>query len=242
MRILPLLVATLALSAMAPVGASTTGTPDLVVTSLWHENPSSHNQTLWMSVTVENQGNASAGAFTLGLSIPSGNMSFERTVRVAGLAAGAAQTFTFNTTTVEGEHTLHAVADVWSEVAESNEANNARTSTLQVYIPDLTPRELWMTPVDPLPGEKVFFHAHVANWGLGYATDTLVRFRVMNGPTFTEKTLAYLGAQAATDVTSYTYVWTGSPVSICVILENPDEIRLGATNGRCEEFRSELPL
>lgn len=243
MRAMPFLLATLrAFAALAPTGASSGAAPDLVVTSVSHEQPSSHNQSISVWVTVQNQGNASAAAFTLGLSIPTGNMSFETSYRLAGLAAGASQTFRYDLTTIEGEHDVHAVADLWSEVSESNETNNVRVSTLRVDSPDLTPRDIWMTPTDPLPGEKVFFHATVANWGQGYATDTDVRFAFMNGATFSDKTIPYIGGgHGSVDTTSYPILWSGS-VTVCVLVENPDEPRLGATNGRCEPFSSELPL
>lgn len=82
-----------------------TGTPDLVITSFSS-----------VSLTVKNQGDAAAGAFSVAAtSYPP--------IRVSGLAAGASATYQSGLTSCQAGM-YHAVADSGSEVAESDETNN----------------------------------------------------------------------------------------------------------------------
>ena len=80
--------------------------PDLVVTDL--------NST---SFTVKNQGNGAAGPFNVKVNVST-------FVPFGGLAAGASQAYIFGGGCTEG--TFSAFADIYNQVVESDETNNAR--------------------------------------------------------------------------------------------------------------------
>jgi hypothetical protein len=87
------------------------GAPDLVVTSLTADG-----------VTVANQGDGAAGAFTL--TIRRDGVT-QNTFRIDGLAAGASTARSYTASSCASVYT--AFADIDNEVAETNESNNTGT-------------------------------------------------------------------------------------------------------------------
>ena len=89
--------------------------PDLVVTAMGYSDADKY------FVTVKNQGDAAAGPFTIGFPAPFLSPT------VTGLAPGASVTKTYSAVCVTGPRT--ATADSTGAVSESNEANNALTTS-----------------------------------------------------------------------------------------------------------------
>jgi PKD repeat protein len=112
--------------------------PDLVVSSLTHSpaNPTTAD-TITFVATVQNIGNAAAGASVLRFQV--GGETYPPTYNVPSLAPGA--TFQVTRTaqlTVAQNYQNTATADVTNAVAESNETNNVTTDTFTVTAPQYT--------------------------------------------------------------------------------------------------------
>ena len=99
--------------------------PDLQVTAL---TATKTGDKYVYAATVTNTGNASAGASVTQLTLDGVQVC---SLATAALAAGASTTVTCTTKPKAGTHTLVATADATGVVAESNEANNARSTTFK---------------------------------------------------------------------------------------------------------------
>ena len=115
--------------------------PDLIVPSLTGPPTGTIGDSIPVSATVENQGNAAAGAFQLGFyfspddTITTGDTASTTTCGVPGLGAGASDSSTCSGLSVAvppgltpGTYFLGAIVDDLSAVGESNETNNTRAA------------------------------------------------------------------------------------------------------------------
>lgn len=125
--------------------------PDLVVDSITFTPATpTVGSTVNFTVVVRNAGNAGAGAFTVRLQ--GAGPSQDRTV--SSLAAGASITLNFSLPLSTSPETFTATADVFNQVAESNEGNNTR----QVTVTGITPTPQGRLSTDKstyTPGETV---------------------------------------------------------------------------------------
>jgi len=106
--------------------------PDLVVDSIvYAPSTPTVGSTVSFTVVVRNQGNASAGQFTV--RIQGAGPAHERTV--SSLSAGATVTLDFSLPLSTSPETFTVTADVLGQVAESNEDNNTRQVTITGIVP-----------------------------------------------------------------------------------------------------------
>jgi len=97
--------------------------PDLQVTAL---TATKSADKFVYAATVSNTGNDAAGASTTQLKLDGVQIC---ALSTAGLTAGGSTTVSCTGKPRSGTHTLVATADSANVVAESNEANNTRTTT-----------------------------------------------------------------------------------------------------------------
>ncbi|MFC1660565.1 CARDB domain-containing protein [Gemmatimonadota bacterium] len=149
---------------------------DLVVSSLTH-TPTSPNTNNGITITavVRNQGNASAGASVLRISLGEGGS----THNVPGLGPG--EEFGVQSQLAPlpaGEHTITARADDADVIEELDEANNETTDPLMVLgLPDLVVSSLTHSPEDPDTNDEVIITAVVRNDGNATAGASVLRLR-----------------------------------------------------------------
>ena len=155
--------------------------PDLVILSI---TPSNSNPTILTNITVDvvvkNQGNADAGAFTVGLiydsvSAPVPGAAADQTKNVASLTVGSQTTLTFtgvtNGTAVTWQ--MYAIADNKvspGDVRESDETNNVGGPVSVAWTtagtqPDLTILSVVPSNANPAIGELITVDVTVKNQG-----------------------------------------------------------------------------
>lgn len=148
-------------------GSYITPKPDLIVSMLTPGQPSyTTGSGASTTATIINQSSAAAGGFYVSLNTGGST----QTSYVSGLAAGATTTasFSFTAPATAQTLTLTATADSNNQVAESDEANNTRTTTLSIVapaFPDLIISAL--TPGQPsyLTGSSATATATITNQG-----------------------------------------------------------------------------
>ena len=165
-------------AASREVTVGSPGLPDLRI-RLLNATPSvpREGDRVNLTVTVENAGNGTAPESSLLLSLD-GDVLMER--RVA-LPPGARATYSVSWNATAGNHSLHANADAFGEVGESDEGNNQRGQTLTVLPPaqaDLVVTDLVVSPERPVEGERASIKMSFRNDGDAAATDFLVRILV----------------------------------------------------------------
>ena len=152
-----------------------TALPDLVIQSITHTptNPTI-GSTVTFQVTVRNGGSASAGGFTVRLqgSGPSQDQS------VGSLGAGSSVTRTFTLPLSVSPETFTATADVFNQVAESDETNNTDTRVVTALSQaDLVIQSITHSPTNPTIGSTVTFQVTVRNGGSASAGGFTVRLQ-----------------------------------------------------------------
>jgi PKD repeat protein len=114
-------------TATRSVTVQSAGLPDLVVQSMVHSPASPMiGQNVTFTITVRNDGPATAGSFRVRLT---GTSSSTQTY-LTQLAAGASQTFALALPLTTSPETFTASADDLHQIVESNEANNTRSLTV----------------------------------------------------------------------------------------------------------------
>ncbi|MGD9841252.1 MAG: CARDB domain-containing protein, partial [Candidatus Bipolaricaulis sp.] len=150
--------------------------PDLVVDAITY-NPTTPNlgQTITFQVTVRNQGAASAGSFVLRLQ---GAASYQDAT-VSSLEAGSQTNLTFSLPLSTSSETFTATADLYNQVAESDEANNTRqvTVTGPAARADLVVDNITYTPTTPTLGQTITFQVTVRNQGAASAGSFVLRLQ-----------------------------------------------------------------
>ncbi len=154
--------------------------PDLTIATL-SVSPTAPtvDDSIALSIRVENSGEADAGASELELTI--GN-SDPVTINVPALSAGDAHTATYDTllTTVQ-QCTVSVVADQGNAVEESDETNNTGDLMFAVTQADLVVDEFTMSPHSPTTGDTITFTATVKNTGDGKSHPSKTGIKVGGG-------------------------------------------------------------
>jgi subtilase family serine protease len=193
--------------------------PDLTVYALAaNKTEYTADETITISATIRNQGQSGAGGFYVALTSP--DLSTQ-TKYVSSLAAGGTTNITFTYTapryTATRIVTVTGTADSTGIVTESNEGNNALSTSFRVLaLPDLTVTAL--SGDKPLyeAGETATISAVVKNVGQTSSAATTVRLTVPNIGTFSSN-LPSLSAGASQTVTFIFTVPTSlNPQSITV--------------------------
>lgn len=153
---------------------------DLVITDIdWSPYEPYEEQVVTFQATIENQGYADAGGFTVGLYIDG---ELNDTYEISSLAMGATATASFYwTATGVGDHAVQIYADIYDTVDESNEGNNDMIDTITVVSkPELAISSGDITFSDSAPpeGVEITIYATVHNFGGGYAQSVIVEFHV----------------------------------------------------------------
>ncbi|GAB4306658.1 MAG: hypothetical protein Kow0097_06360 [Candidatus Bipolaricaulota bacterium] len=181
--------------------------PDLVVTNITH-SPTNPNlgQTITFTVVVRNQGAASAGSFVV--RVQGVGPSQDRTV--SSLAAGAQTNLSFSLPLSASPETFTATADLYNQVAESDEANNTGQATVTGPLaqPDLVVTNITHTPTNPNLGQTITFTVVVRNQGTASAGSFVVRVQGV-GPS-QDRTVSSLAAGSQTNL-SFSLPLTTSP-------------------------------
>lgn len=169
---LSVLAASAALLAAAAAGAFAPGPaseqPDLFVSPLSVAEDYDPGETLEFSADFVNFGPVAAGSFHVRFLLNGADLGTEE---VGGLDPDERLTLHSRSwVTKVGTWTIEAVADVFSEVAESNEGNNAAVATFTVTTkPDLVVTDVAWSPDPVRMGDLVRVRATVANTGVADA-------------------------------------------------------------------------
>lgn len=146
--------------------------PDLVVSNItWSPETPSVGDTVTFSVTVKNEGTEVARYSYVDLAIDGYYRGFRD---VPHLEPGAVKTVAYDWVAQVGSYAIRAVADANNGVAESDEANNARTLTYATAAPDLIIKDITWSPAGPTEGSTVTFTVTIKNQGSGRAESSRV--------------------------------------------------------------------
>ena len=168
------------------VGAAAPAAADIVVASIatTPAQPAA-GQPVAVTVTVENQGNLAAGAFSVDFykdraAAPGPGVIGDVRCAIAALTAGASTQCTGTVTYVTaGTFSAWAQVDTAQAVAESNEANNVsgpRTMTVGAGGPDLVVTSVGNPPASAAPGKAFAITNTVKNQGATTAAQSTTRF------------------------------------------------------------------
>jgi PKD repeat protein/subtilisin family serine protease len=191
--------------------------PDLVVDSIvYAPSTPTVGSTVSFTVVVRNQGNASAGQFTV--RIQGAGPAHERTV--SSLSAGATVTLYFSLPLSTSPETFTVTADVLGQVAESNEDNNTRQVTITgvAAMPDLVVDSITYAPSTPTVGSAVNFTAVVRNQGNAAAGQFTVRLQGGGAYPYQDRTVSSLAAGASVTLT-FSLTLSTSPETFTAIAD-----------------------
>ena len=156
---------------LAVDGSDITLTPD----------PPEVGELVTVQVTVRNRSRVAAGSFSIHLfdgDPEAGGQAIGDPVDVSGLLAGASTTaqFSWDTSGLDGLHTLFAVADLASALVEVSKTDNVASRVVDVLppLPNLVAESLLVSPDRPIEGSEVTLTARVANAGSEVATSAFI--------------------------------------------------------------------
>ena len=140
-------------------------------------DPPEVGELVTVQVAVRNRSRVAAGPFSIHLfdgDPDAGGQAIGDPVDVAGLAAGAstAASFAWDTSGLEGPHTLFAIADLAGTLPEISKTDNVGTRSVDVLplLPNLVVESLSLSPERPVEGTVVTLTARVANPGSAIAS------------------------------------------------------------------------
>ncbi len=152
--------------------------PDLIIESItWSPQNLSKGDTLTISVTVKNQGDARSKTSSVSLFV-NGMLKDEQVLTI--IEAGSTVKKDFTWIAQEGSTVFRLVVDVNNIVAESDETNNEKSVTISSLVPDLIVQSISWLPTSPLLGDNVTFSLMVRNQGEGKAVSSYGYFYVDN--------------------------------------------------------------
>ncbi|MFI1931259.1 CARDB domain-containing protein [Streptomyces sp. NPDC020330] len=166
--------------------------PDLTVSALsWNPSSPSETDDITIDGTVRNTGSAPSPATTVNVSL--GGVAVG-SAPVGPLAAGASAPVSVGVgKRPQGSYAVSALVDPTDTVAESDNANNSRTTASPLVVgqspgPDLEVRSIASSPAHPAVGAAVTFTAAVRNRGTsavnaGTVTRLTVGSTTLNGTT-----------------------------------------------------------
>ncbi len=139
------------------------GSPDLTVDAItWSPDPPNIGEMTGFTVTIKNQGDASADSSRIAFFIDDDYSDF---ATIPAIDAGKTCSYTFNWRAKGGDHIVKAIADSDQTVAESNENNNEKTYAFSVLAPDLIIDSITWSPDKPSIGQQMTFFVTVKNTG-----------------------------------------------------------------------------
>ncbi len=154
--------------------------PDLIVEQItWTPASPSIGDTVMFTVTVKNQGEANVDYSDIVYYIDNIQIT---TGRVNPISINATDNQTFTWTAAAGEHAIKAFVDFTKRIAESDETNNEKVTTLTPLGPDLIIESIDWSHNDPPAGEMVTFTLTIKNNGGSRAGTSLVHLYIDNNP------------------------------------------------------------
>ncbi|MFC1901113.1 CARDB domain-containing protein [Chloroflexota bacterium] len=152
--------------------------PDLIVESIiWSPLSPSKGDTITITATVKNQGDA--------LSLPSevrlyvdGYMKKE--VYLGNVSAGGTSIKEFTWIAQQGSHIFKIAIDEGRTVDESNETNNEKSIAITTLTPDLVVQSISWQPTGPTAGDNATYVFIVRNQGNGKAAPSFGYFYIDN--------------------------------------------------------------
>ena len=201
--------------------------PDLVIDDIAF-SPSSPTagQSVTITATVRNQGNANASAFNIRYRVNGSTIDTDRLT--FGLNAGNSNnestSYTFPSA---GTYSIEVCADSSSEVSESNEGNNCRTESITVAAPpqpDLIVEDIWTSPTTPIAGQSATLYARIRNQGNANAAAFSIRYEVDGSSIGTDRLTFGLNAGSSNDESiGYTFTSVGTR-SYRVVADSSSEV------------------
>ncbi len=128
-----------------------------------------------ITVTVKNQGTASAGGFHVVCYIDDAILA---TNAIDGLNAGMMTTTAFTWEAQPGSHVIQAIADAAGSISEADETNNAMTFALTPLAPDLVIQSISWSPAAPSKGDSIVFTVTVKNQGNATSRTNRINFYI----------------------------------------------------------------
>ncbi len=187
--------------------------PDLVINAItWSPENFSEGIEVTFTVNIENQGNEGANLSRVAYYIDGSSRGYHN---IQEMDAGAAANKTFTWNAQAGSHTIKAVADMESQVPESNEDNNEKVLALPP--PDLVIETITWSPENPSENTTITFTATVGNQGSGRAGSSDVYFYV-DGSSIGYENVQEIDAGAAVAKT-FTWMAQAEPYDIKVVAD-----------------------
>jgi uncharacterized repeat protein (TIGR01451 family) len=172
------LVFVLGISAFGPFqpGVFADTAPDLIVSniSLSPAEPAI-DDTVSITVAVKNQGTGDSFGSYLVCYV---DTTIIGTKYINPIDAGLTVTESFSWKATQGTHTIKAIADSTTIVAETDETNNSKICTLTTLAPDLAIPTLTWSPDNPSRGDTVTFSITINNKGSSASKFTNVNFYI----------------------------------------------------------------
>ncbi|RLB74469.1 MAG: hypothetical protein DRH15_15400, partial [Deltaproteobacteria bacterium] len=177
--------------------------PDLIIQDIsWSPSNPKQGDTVTINVKTKNQGSVSAGGFFVCYYVDG---SYYARDYVSSLSAGSTTTTSFSWTADCGSYSIRAVADCYSDVAESNEGNNARTENINIVCkPDLIVQDISWSPSNPKQGDTVTINVKTKNQGSENAGGFYVCYYV-DGSYYDRD---YVNSLSAGSTTTTSFSWT----------------------------------
>jgi subtilase family serine protease len=178
---------------------------DLVILSLSAPSNATAGSAIPVSAMVGNKGNDSAGPFYVGLLVDGDPVAWRF---LPGLGAGANVNVSFHWNATSGTHTLTVVADIFNEVPETNEGNNAANATVSAVRPQVDLSVLsFSAPSDATEGDLVSVSATAWNNGNAPASGFYVVLLVDGNPVWWH----YQDGLDAGATADFTFLWNATP-------------------------------
>lgn len=205
-------------NASKTASATTTTTviqPELIITdTTWYPSSPATGDNVTFNALIRNTGTAAAGTFRVRFEMDSaGTAGFldapERVIN--GLATGITIAVTSGNWSANNSgitHTIRAIADSSSQVAESNETNNTRDESFTISSapppssPDLVVLDIAWSPASPAAGETVAFNATIKNQGSATANSSWANFTLGNTTFIGNVSVSSIATGAQTTVTA----------------------------------------
>ncbi|MCW3130191.1 MAG: clostripain-related cysteine peptidase, partial [Methanophagales archaeon] len=177
--------------------------PDLIIQDIyWSPSNPKEGDTVTFTIKVKNQGSGSAGGFYVCYYVDG---SYYARDYVSSLSAGSTTTTSFTWTADCGSHSIKAVAGCYSDVAESNEGNNARTENINIVCkPDLVVQDISWSPSNPKKDNMVSINVKTKNQGSVSAGGFYVCYYV-DGSYYARD---YVSSLSAGSTTTTSFTWT----------------------------------
>jgi len=184
--------------------------PDLVIENIiWSPENPSKNDDVTFTVNLKNQGNGKADYFHVEYYVDD---TYLNSAFVDPIDAGGTANLTFTWEARSGSHSIKAVADSNTWVAESNEDNNEKIIYLSTPAPDLIIQDITWSPENPSVTDSVTFTVTLKNQGSGRAENSRLALYIAG---------VYTGHQSVQEIdpgveVTKTFEWIAEPGAYAV--------------------------